>query len=273
MTGPRHIDRNSDRPAYKQLADILRDQIQTGELAAGTSLPSKAQLKDAFRCSINTVEGALRELKQDGLIVSERGRNSRVRPVRVLDTARYTAGLTNYNPDQESRFAKEHGVPWADFNLARVYKTAPAPPRIAEALRLAVGAPVVQRRWIHAIDGVVLRVAWSYLDEAKFGHTILCDPDEAPWRGGTIAQLKHLGHNPVVDPLTEVRERPATPEEQDLLAPKLGWVMEEFRIHIEQSPYFGEWTPLEASVRVYPLGAVVLAFNGTEHRKWNDWQG
>lgn len=269
MTG--RIDRSSDRPAYKQLADILRDQIHTGELAAGADLPSKKQLSELYEVSITgVVEPALAELKSEGLIVSERGRNSRVRPIRNIGPSRYEAGARNYGPHQESNFAAEHGVPFSQFDLTREYRTIEAPARVSAALGLQPGAEVVERRWTHAVDGVMLRVSWSYLDAARYGDTILCDPDEPPWPGGTIAQLVHLGRRPVTDPPTEVRARPGTDEECELLGLDPGtFVQESFRIHIEQGAIFNSWTALECAVHVYPWWGQVLSFNAETKRRWN----
>jgi GntR family transcriptional regulator len=269
VTSQRRIDPDSGRPLYRQLADILREQIQIGELAGGADLPSQKHLRDTYDVGARTVEQALAVLKAEGLIVMERGRVARVRPVRVVDSARYEAGARNYGPDQASSFAREHGVAWTDFDLSRVYETVPAPARIAQALGLAPDTPVVARRWVHATGGTVLRVSWSYLDAAKFGDTILCDPDEPPWPGGTIAQLKHLGYNPFTEPPVEVRCRPGTDEECALLQVDPGtFVLEELRIHTQQSGFYNSWESLEASVRVYPWYAVVLKYNSVEKRRW-----
>jgi GntR family transcriptional regulator len=191
------IDRSSDRPAWKQLADIIRQQIHTGQLAGGDSLPGEGSLSDHYQVSRHTVKAALNSLKADGLLLSTRGRPWWVRPVRTSQNARYAAGKANYAPDTESRFAAEHGVPWSEFGpqLQRVYTVKPATPRIAVALRIPEGAEVCERRWIHSINGVVHRVAWSYVSMAQFGGTILTDDNEPPWPGGTIAMLRHLGYD------------------------------------------------------------------------------
>lgn len=252
MTG---IDRQSDRPAYKQLADILRQQILQGDLEPGAELASKKDMADTYDVSVNTVEGALRELKTAGLIVMERGRNTRVRPVLLHTSRRYEAGKENYNPDQESRFAREHGVAWSDFELDRVYETIPAPKLVAAALRLEPATPVVRRRWIHAIDGVVTRVSWSYLEQARFGNTILCDMDEPPWPGGTIAQLTALGFDVRSVP-TDVGAREGTEEELELLGLEPhAHVIEEWRVQVDATR-----GPLEVAHRVYPEASARLRF-------------
>lgn len=188
------IDPTSDRPAYKQLADIIRDQIAEGRLKAGENLPSEAELAATYRVGKQTVKAALNLLKSYGLILSRRGMPWWVRPTQINHGLRHAEGKDGFGTEA-SRFAKEYGVAWGEYGLDRSYSTVPAPVRVADALGVPEGAPVVERLFIHSIDGVVLRLAWSYLDHAVFGDTIMCDMGQPPWPGGTIAQLKHLGHD------------------------------------------------------------------------------
>jgi DNA-binding GntR family transcriptional regulator len=62
------IDPTSDRPVYKQLADILRGRIETGEFRAGEILPSAASLADSYVVGPDTVRRALAlmRLEADG---------------------------------------------------------------------------------------------------------------------------------------------------------------------------------------------------------------
>lgn len=144
---------------------------------------------------------------------------------------------------------------WSAFELGRVYETVPAPRLVSTALRLEPGTPVVRRRWTHAIDGVVVRVSWSYLEEARFGETILCDIDEPPWPGGTIAQLTALGFDVRSVP-TDVGAREGTAEELELLGLEPGThVLEEWRVQL--CSIHG---PVEVAHRVYPEASARLRF-------------
>lgn len=270
MSEQPRIDKESDRPAYRQLADIVRKQIIDGELEPGAELPSKQELADLYGIAVGTVTDALRVLVSQGLIVTERGRRTKVRPIRVHHSRRYEAGKQNYNPDQESRFAREHGVPWSQFDLARVYETVPADGRVAKALGIDRGASVCRRRWIHSIDGVVLRVSWSYLDLAKFANTILTDEHEPPWPGGTIAQLRHLGYDVERVP-TDVRARQGTEEELELLQLGPGsYVLESWRVQMAGVP--GDvLRPAEVALHVYPADSAALHFDVMVGNR--DWRG
>jgi DNA-binding GntR family transcriptional regulator len=55
-------------PPSQQLAALLRDQIESGELAPGTALPSIVKLAGEHQVATATVTKALRILKAEGLI-------------------------------------------------------------------------------------------------------------------------------------------------------------------------------------------------------------
>lgn len=271
------IDRSSDRPAYKQLADLLRRQILTGELAEGSTLPSKRQLADIHGVSITgVVEPALVALKADGMIAMERGRPTRVLPVRIDVARRYGYGRDNYQPEVESSFAREHGVAWSEFapQLRREYETVPAPSQVAELLGLDPDTPVVRRRWVHVIDGSPIRLAYSYLEQARFGDTVLCDPDEPPWPGGTGAMLASLGYRIDWD-IFDVGARPANTEERQLFGlPASEWVLEQWRVHLHRdtpSASSRHGVPVECAVHVWPARAKRLQFRVPIQQP--QWQG
>lgn len=55
-------------PPSRQLAAILRAQIESGEIPAGTALPSIVNLAAEFHLATATVRKALKILKDEGLI-------------------------------------------------------------------------------------------------------------------------------------------------------------------------------------------------------------
>ena len=73
------IDQASYEPVYRQLARILRDQIQTGELRPGAALPSEAALSQTFGVGRDAVRDALASLRNDGLVITTRGLGTFVR--------------------------------------------------------------------------------------------------------------------------------------------------------------------------------------------------
>ncbi len=64
---------------YRDLADLLRDQITSGRLRPGDPLPGERRLAAEHGISINTAARAVRELRVEGLVVASKGQPMRVR--------------------------------------------------------------------------------------------------------------------------------------------------------------------------------------------------
>jgi len=71
------IDPRSATPPFEQLRVQLREQVRSGELAAGTRLPTVRRLAEDLGIAPNTVARTYRELEADGYIET-RGRNGTV---------------------------------------------------------------------------------------------------------------------------------------------------------------------------------------------------
>ncbi len=71
------FDPRSPIPPYEQVRAQLARQVQSGELAPGTRLPSVRRLAGDLGLAVNTVARAYRELEQAGLVAT-RGRNGTV---------------------------------------------------------------------------------------------------------------------------------------------------------------------------------------------------
>jgi GntR family transcriptional regulator len=56
------------QPMYRQIADDLRNQIESGALPAGAQLPSEPELRDRYAASRNTIRDAIRRLVSLGLV-------------------------------------------------------------------------------------------------------------------------------------------------------------------------------------------------------------
>ena len=65
-------------PLYLQVQEAIRNAIRSGQLAAGSTLPSEKELEDAHGVSRITVRRALEGLEREGLVLRGRGRQARV---------------------------------------------------------------------------------------------------------------------------------------------------------------------------------------------------
>lgn len=68
------IDRDDREPVYRQLADIIRGQIESGEIQPNHAIPSKRVLVQRYAVSTKTVDQATEILKDEGLIETETGK-------------------------------------------------------------------------------------------------------------------------------------------------------------------------------------------------------
>ena len=79
------VDVNDPRPAYQQIAADIRRAIEQGTYAAGERLPSGRDLAKKYDVAPMTIQQALRELRDQGLIVTWQGRGVFVRGADVGD--------------------------------------------------------------------------------------------------------------------------------------------------------------------------------------------
>lgn len=75
------IDSAADVPVYQQLAAILRDKIDSGEIPPRRAIPSKRLLSEEYRVSPGTVERAVQALRAEGYLKTVMGRGLFVRPL------------------------------------------------------------------------------------------------------------------------------------------------------------------------------------------------
>ena len=67
------LDPDDPRPPYVQVANALRAAILTKKFSPGDKLPSRNELAQTYNVAPMTVQNALRELREEGLIVSRQG--------------------------------------------------------------------------------------------------------------------------------------------------------------------------------------------------------
>lgn len=67
------ITRGTPVPPYRQLAAILRGQIESGELAPGQQLPSVVTLASDYQLAVPTVRKTITLLKSEGLVTGVAG--------------------------------------------------------------------------------------------------------------------------------------------------------------------------------------------------------
>ena len=88
------VNPNSIVPMYKQVLNILTEQIKNGELKHGDKLPSEAELMKQYGVSRITIRGAIAELVEEGILERSQGKGTFVATPKELYTAKDDFGFT-----------------------------------------------------------------------------------------------------------------------------------------------------------------------------------
>ncbi len=81
------LDHESDIPVYRQIADILRERIESGRYRPRRPLPSEAMLQRETEVARDTIRRAIAHLAEAGLVYTVRGRGTYVRGRQVVIVA------------------------------------------------------------------------------------------------------------------------------------------------------------------------------------------
>lgn len=73
------IDPNADRAVYRQLADLVRNEIVSGRMKAGSRLPSESAMAHEHGLGRETVRKAMAILRAEGLVITVQGEGTLVR--------------------------------------------------------------------------------------------------------------------------------------------------------------------------------------------------
>ncbi|MBB1200106.1 GntR family transcriptional regulator [Enterobacteriaceae bacterium 89] len=143
------------KPMYRQIADVLREKVQRGELKPGDALPTESALQEEFSVSRVTVRQALKQLTQEAIIESIQGSGSYVKEERV-----------NYDIYQLTSFYEK----LADRNVethsdVQVFEAISADETLADKLQLAAGEKVWHVKRVRFIKQkpVTLEETWMPL--------------------------------------------------------------------------------------------------------------
>lgn len=152
------MERRHGIALWRQIADQIRFAIGTGEFAE--KLPPELALADRFGVNRHTVRGAISALVQEGVLRAEQGRGTFVEnrkrfayPIGVR--TRFSEGLKDQARDRRGSLLG--------------HSTEPAEARIAAALGLEAGTPVLRLETLSQADGRPVSRATSFFDAARFG--------------------------------------------------------------------------------------------------------
>lgn len=208
-------------PRYRAVADELRRRMRSGVIPPGALLPSEPALIAEFAVSRGTVREAIALLRAEGLVVTEHGRGTYARPerpVRRLAADRYRRPVEG---EAETAFTRDHRADWSQYRLDREFAEVPAGAEQADLLGVEPGTMLLERRFVFRLLGSAQQISVSSYPLDLVAGTPVADPDNEPWPGGSIAQLRTLGIE-VTGVRERVRARMPTAEEAATLAVPTG---------------------------------------------------
>jgi GntR family phosphonate transport system transcriptional regulator len=146
------LARENGTALWRQIAGTLEREMSEGVFAPGAKLPTEAQLSARFGVNRHTVRRALDVLARAGMVRVEQGRGSFV----AEDVLDYTVGARVRFSEWIRRHNKEPSGRKMDL------REVPAETRVAAALGLQVGDPVIRLERLGLADGrpVGLTIHW-----------------------------------------------------------------------------------------------------------------
>ncbi|MGO9079206.1 MAG: GntR family transcriptional regulator [Streptosporangiaceae bacterium] len=208
----------------RTIAEAIRHQIETGELPPGAQLPSERELAAAYGTARNTAREAVRILSDAGLVITDHGRGSFVRP----NTPLIRLGNDRYSPRHRETGLSPFLLECAKqgktgrFEVLGIDRVQP-PADVADRLSIQAGTESVLRRenvfW--ADDDPVNRVT-TWIPWAIAEGTGLLE-EVVPHQYGIHGVLEERGHvmtrireevstrMPRPDEVTAMRLRPGVP--------------------------------------------------------------
>jgi GntR family transcriptional regulator len=182
-------------PLYRQIAQELREQIESGTLSSGEQLPTESELIENYNASRNTIRDAMKWLVTRGLVETRPGQGTFV-------TQRLVPFVTTLSSDPETGLGGGEGEgAYAEirergrtptWSSPRV-ELPNAPRYIAARLRIPEGSQVITRQQNRFID----KQPWSQqftayrMELVQEGATSLLSAEDIP--GGAVAYLKTIG--------------------------------------------------------------------------------
>lgn len=168
---------------YIQIAEGIREQIETGQLKPGDKLPSNRTLMEKYGAGTQTVQRAVRTLKEAGLVETRASRGVYVKAQRkkVERSADFTNAPKGGNID--------YGVKTKRLSVGEV----PAPQYVAEEFGFDVDTPVVRRArlMLMPISEEPVELVTSYYPMDVAAGTELAR--DRGLRGGSPAALERIG--------------------------------------------------------------------------------
>jgi GntR family transcriptional regulator len=151
-------------PMYRQIAEDLRVQIESGELEPGSQLPTELELREKYSASRNTVRDAIKWLINLGMVATRPGQGTFV--VEDMDPF-----VTTLSGDPKTGFGGGEGTRYLSEVKGRNRQPSTSPikveiqtatPDVATKLGRPVGSEVISRHEQRFIGGTPWSMQTSF---------------------------------------------------------------------------------------------------------------
>nr|WP_024067055.1 GntR family transcriptional regulator [Streptomyces sp. F2]AHC28134.1 regulatory protein KorSA [Streptomyces sp. F2] len=211
----------ANRPAFRAVADKIREAIETGAYAPGSKLPSDTELAKEYDTSRATVGNAFRALLAEGYLI-RKGRSYLVSPLlrKILRDAnvRYRKTNREQGPDgspSRGAFASEVKALGMRAGSDVTVDRAVPPAHVAELLGVSADeTSVLSRARRMTADDIPVQLATSYIPGDIAFDSPLENVDTGP--GGMISRLAEMGYAQA-EVTEQIDVRTPTPAEVDEL--------------------------------------------------------
>lgn len=141
------------RPVYKQLRELLREQIESGHIPVGATLPPEVSLAESFGVSRSTIRRAILDLTEEGLLKRKPRVGTIVIRSRADERRSWFRGITE---DLRSR-----GI----GSTVEVLSSRQLEPNgaVLSELKLSQGEEVLELVRLRKIAGIPLALTRSYI--------------------------------------------------------------------------------------------------------------
>jgi GntR family histidine utilization transcriptional repressor len=148
------IDKAAAEPLYQQIKNTIQEKIRNGDWKSGQKLPSENELVDALGVSRMTINRALRELTQEGLINRVHGVGSF-----IADAPRHASLIELKDIAIEiEQSGKRHSS--RVLSLGREEASA----EIAMQMQLPAGSPVYRLNAVHRQDDIPIQLESRFVN-------------------------------------------------------------------------------------------------------------
>lgn len=147
------LERNSPKPLYQQLEDILRVFISNGEWSADHPIPSENELSKQYGLSRMTVRTVITNLVREGLLYRVQGKGTFVVPPKITTRSPAYLGIREQLEEQGYSTATK---------LVEFTRMAP-PRKVKKILGLKDDEPVIYIRRARYVDGSPISIHTSYI--------------------------------------------------------------------------------------------------------------